>query len=138
MFTFRTTVKLHDTDAAGIMFFSNQFKMAHDAFEAFLESINYPINGFLQDRDFILPIVHAESDYLAPLRLGDSIFIDLKIEKIGESSFTLCYDFFNGGKKLMGRVKTVHVSVGRKSGSRIRLPKDFKETLRSQMDMKFK
>ena len=136
MFTFRTTVKLHDTDAAGILFFSNQFKMVHDAFEAFLEAINYPISCFLYDSDFSLPIVHAESDYLAPLNLGNSISIDLKIEKIGETSFTLCYDIFNKEKKLTGKVKTVHVSVDKKNGDKVKLPKKFKDILQLQMDNK--
>ncbi len=135
MFTYHTTIRLHDTDAAGILFFSNQFKMAHDAFEAFLESINYPISCFLQDCNFSLPIVHAESDYLAPLNLGDSISIAVKVEKIGETSFTLCYNIFNKEKKLMGKVTTVHVSVDRNSGGKIRLPKDFKDKLMSQMDI---
>jgi hypothetical protein len=38
MYTYQTTIRLHHTDAAGVVFFSNLFVIAHDAYESFLES----------------------------------------------------------------------------------------------------
>jgi acyl-CoA thioesterase FadM len=37
MFKTQTNVKLHDTDAAGILFFSNHFRIAHTAYEDFMQ-----------------------------------------------------------------------------------------------------
>ncbi len=42
MFTYKTKISLHDTDAAGIIFFANQFKIVHDAYEDLLESFGFP------------------------------------------------------------------------------------------------
>lgn len=32
MFTYKTQIRLHDTDAAGILFFAQQFEIIHDAY----------------------------------------------------------------------------------------------------------
>ena len=34
MFETKTNIKLHDTDAAGITFFANHYRIAHTAYEA--------------------------------------------------------------------------------------------------------
>ena len=65
MFVWHTTVKLHDTDAAGLLFYGHQFKMAHDCYEAMLESIGFPMSWWIQEADAFLPIVHAEAEKLA-------------------------------------------------------------------------
>ena len=68
MYHYQTTIRLHQTDAAGVVFFSNLFVIAHDAYESFLES-HLPLNAILSDGVYIIPIVHAEADYLLPLAL---------------------------------------------------------------------
>ena len=83
------TVKLHDTDAAGILFFANQFKMAHDIYESFLGRMGFGLSQRFARRDFFLPIVHAEADYYQPLNVGDVIEIAMSVTKIGKTSFTL-------------------------------------------------
>ncbi len=41
MYQYHHKVKLHETDAAGILFFSHQFEMIHDAYESLLEKIGF-------------------------------------------------------------------------------------------------
>lgn len=69
MFTYKTTIKLHETDAAGLLFFSQQFKLIHDAYEELLDSRRDRFRGHAKKEDF-LPIVHAEADYKKPLFVG--------------------------------------------------------------------
>ena len=45
------TVKLHDTDAAGILFFASQFKIAHDMYEKLLAQIGYPFSQRFKNND---------------------------------------------------------------------------------------
>ena len=130
MFEFQTKIKLHHTDAAGIMFFANYFELAHDAYEAFLESIGFSIRDMLDKLDFLLVIVHAEADFKVPYRLGEKINIKIHLEKISTSSIVLQYDFLNSNQKKTGFAKTVHVSINKKTNQKQILP----ESLRLALD----
>jgi len=129
MFVWRTTVKLHDTDAAGLLFYGHQFKMAHDCYEAMLESIGLPMAWWMRESDCFLPIVHAESDYLRPLFVGDKIEIHLHVEKIGDSSYTLTQEILDAQGQTVGTVKTVHVVVNKESGRKTSIPDKFRAAL---------
>ena len=112
---------MHEVDAAGVLFFAQQFRLVHDAFEAFMESKGLSLAKILDSEDFALPIVHAETDYKMPLSLGDRIIIKLNLKEIGETSFTLAHEIFKEGR-LAGKGETVHVSVDKKTGAKIPLP----------------
>jgi len=129
-FSYETSIKFHETDAAGRLFFAHQLKLAHDAYEAFLQASGLPLADVIRDRPFALPIVHAESDYLKPLFVGDAIRIELTVARIGESSFTLNYTFFNAAGEKVGEASTVHVAVDEKNGRKIPLPEELRRILR--------
>ena len=131
MFVWRTTVKLHDTDAAGLLFYGHQFKMAHDCYEAMLESIGFPMAWWLRESDCLLPIVHAEADFMLPLSVGDQVEIRLRMDTLGDSSYTLAQDFFDSKGCTVGTVKTVHVVVNRKSGRKMTIPDKFRAALQN-------
>ena len=129
MFSFDTTVKLHDTDAAGLLFYGNQFKITHDAYEAFLESIGCPLLWIIDESSFFLPIVHAEADYHLPLAVGDKLTIELTVDSISAHSFVVEYKLTNEKQALAGRVSTVHVSIDKKTRKKIILPEKLKTNL---------
>jgi len=126
MITYQTRIKLHETDAAGVLFFSNQFKLIHDAYEALLERIGFNFTNILQKKEFFLPIVHSEADYKSPLFVGDTIDIRVTVADIGKTSFTLTYALTDSARKLIGTAKTVHVAVDPASYKKIPLPSDFR------------
>jgi 1,4-dihydroxy-2-naphthoyl-CoA hydrolase len=123
------TIKLHDTDAAGILFFANQFKFAHDLYQKFLEEIGFPLQERFASGDFSLPIVHAEADFYAPLTVGDTVEISLRVAAVGETSFTLEYEITDLDGRQVGSAKTVHVTVDPRTRSKIKLPKPFRAQL---------
>ncbi len=123
------TIKLHDTDAAGILFFANQFKMAHDLDEHFLAQNGFPFRDIFADQKFLIPIVHAEADYRQTLTAGDTVEIELTVEKIGETSFTLAYHIVDLDGKLVGSAKTVHVIIDPKTRKKMPLPEDLRKML---------
>lgn len=128
MFTYKTKIRLHDTDAAGIIFFANQFKILHDAYEDLLEKFGWSFQTMLQGSDVFLPIVHAESDYLTPVFVGDNITISIKVSRIGTTSFSFLYEI-KRGKTLVGTGKTVHVTIDQKSRKKIPLPLSLRKAL---------
>jgi 1,4-dihydroxy-2-naphthoyl-CoA hydrolase len=128
MFTHKTKIRLHDTDAAGIIFFANQFKIIHDAYEDLLETIGWSFRTMLKGTKYFLPIVHAESDYKTPVFVGDKIVITVKVGHIGETSFSFEYTL-KRGKTLVGTAKTVHVTIHQKTRKKTPLPASLRSAL---------
>jgi 1,4-dihydroxy-2-naphthoyl-CoA hydrolase len=115
-------VALHDIDAAGIMFYGHLFRHAHDAYEAFMGAIGFPLERIIASADPLLPLVHAEADYHLPLHHGEALCIALGVLRIGSTSFTLDYRFLDGDSQLRARVRTVHVRLSPDHRSSAALP----------------
>jgi hypothetical protein len=49
-FRYDFRVALHDIDAAGIMFYGHLFRHAHDAYEAFMGAIGFPLERIIAAR----------------------------------------------------------------------------------------
>jgi 1,4-dihydroxy-2-naphthoyl-CoA hydrolase len=123
------TIKLHDTDAAGILFFANQFKIVHDLYQKFLDEIGFPLQERFASGDFSLPIVHAEADFYGPLTVGDTVEVSLRVAAIGSASFILEYRVIDLDGKEVGSAKTIHVTVDPKTRGKITLPESFRAAL---------
>ena len=128
MFQTETDVKLHDTDAAGMLFFANYFRIAHTAYEAFMKWIGCSLAHIIRESDYLLPITHAEADYRGRLALGDTFTISLEVE-IGETSFTVTYFLKDVHGKVAAELRTVHASVDKKTLERIPLPEEVRKGL---------
>ena len=129
MYTYQTKIKLHQTDAAGLLFFAHQFSIVHDAYEGILESIGFGFAELIRECDFFLPIVHAEADFTKPLFVGDLIEIQVTVEKIGNHSFTFSYNLQNAKQETVGTAKTVHVTMDKATQKKIPLPPLMKEKI---------
>jgi 1,4-dihydroxy-2-naphthoyl-CoA hydrolase len=132
--TVRTKVRLSDTDAAGLLFFAKQFVYAHDAYEFLMQTVGYSLLDIIEKESFLLPIVHAEADYLKKLNVGEEIDVTVSIARIGNTSFTLAYEVSDRTGRLVGRASTVHVSVDKQSQSKIDLPPDLRQALQKLLD----
>jgi 1,4-dihydroxy-2-naphthoyl-CoA hydrolase len=129
MYEYNTTIKLHEVDAAGILFFANYFKLANDTLEGFLESRGMSIRKLLQEVPYLLPVVHAEMDYKMSLVVGDKVTVKLEVEKIGQGSVILAYRVLRGGKDLAASGRIVHASIDRKTGEKIPVPQELLDIL---------
>lgn len=123
---------MHDTDTAGVIFFANQFRIIHEAYEEWLDKVGFGFGKIFNKGKYFIPIVHAESDYKCPLIIGDTIKITLHVTNIGKSSFTISYaiercDMFH--KTLAGTAQTVHVIIDSQTERKIKLPKNIRKAL---------
>lgn len=121
-FNYRRTIYLRETDATGVLYFPEQFKLASEAFETFLQSVGFHLTNMMDTMDFLMPVVHAEANYSAPMRAGDIVEIHLTLKKEGESSFTLSSLIFDAHKKQIGDVTIIHATVSKKTYRSIPLP----------------
>jgi 1,4-dihydroxy-2-naphthoyl-CoA hydrolase len=122
MYSYETEIKWHHCDAAGVLFFAHQFTLTHDAYQAMMQSIGFPLSRFIDELHYTLPIVHAQADYQAPLTAGDKIKINIQLLKLGSSSFSLSYTLYNQKVLEVGLVQTVHVVMDKNSRKKINLP----------------
>jgi 1,4-dihydroxy-2-naphthoyl-CoA hydrolase len=136
MFVYETDVKLMNTDATGALYFPEQFKMASEAFEAFLKMKGYPLKKLFAS-PYLLPVVHAQADYIAPVKAGDSLQIILKTPTVGTTSVTLELSFYAPQQdKEVGRVKIVHVLTDKNEKKPIPIPEFLKEIFEQDVVLK--
>jgi 1,4-dihydroxy-2-naphthoyl-CoA hydrolase len=120
MFSYQTHIHLRDTDATGVLYFAEQFRLALEAFEHFLKQVGFPLQALIDESSFLLPVVHAESDYFAPLQVGDEISIQLFLAHVGISSFSINYMLVKQDREV-GEVTIVHAAVSKESKAAIPL-----------------
>jgi 1,4-dihydroxy-2-naphthoyl-CoA hydrolase len=126
-FVFPTRVRFQDVDAAKVVFFPRVLEYFHDAYVAFLDERRLGLPEVLAKGEWGLPIRHAEADYMAPLRFGDSIEVAIVAKAIEEHGFSLCYRVVRmdaGGPVVaaVGETRHVAVSVGEGRPRRRPLP----------------
>jgi YbgC/YbaW family acyl-CoA thioester hydrolase len=129
MYTYKRKIRFQDTDAAGSIFFPNQFSLYQEAFESLFESIGFELSTIIQKHGYLLPVVHAEADYSSPLWMGDTVEIQLIVEHIGNSSLTFLAHFLKTNQTRAGTVKTVHVTIDGHTRKKIPLPEKLRDRL---------
>ncbi len=129
MFTRKIHLRLYETDATGVLYFPQQLRMAQETFECFLEEAGPSLGGWLKDKTYLLPVVHAEADYCKPIQVGDEVEIRLSLEKIGTTSFTLSTALVIEGEILAGKTSIVHVCIDRRLWKSCPLPPELLDCL---------
>lgn len=83
-------IRFADEDHARIVYYPRFFHFFHEAFEEMFEARGVPYRQCL-DEGVGWPAVHAEADYRRPVRFGDTLSIEVRVAKLGESSATFEY-----------------------------------------------
>lgn len=117
----RVTVRLHHTDAAGVLFYGRLFELVQEAFEAALERCGLPLGELLRGGGFRIPVVHAEADYAAPIRAGDALTVSLAF-KAGNRSLRVTAGLTDAAGRRVASVTVVHAAVSAATGRPAPLP----------------
>lgn len=128
MYKYETVVRLHLTDAAGVVYFANLFVLAHQCYESFLDQDN-SIGSIIDQGEFIIPIVHAEADYRMPLKVSEKVLVEMALNKISDSSFGLTFAFSNESEQVTAEVKTVHAVLQHNTRKPVEIPPFLKTAL---------
>lgn len=86
-------VRFADVDHAGIVYYPRFYHYFHVAFEEFfrLRMSSGAYLDLISRRRIGFPAVRTECDYRAPLRFGDMVRVDMRIERIGGKSIHFRY-----------------------------------------------
>jgi YbgC/YbaW family acyl-CoA thioester hydrolase len=121
----QATIKFHQADLAGIMFFAQVFTLAHDAYEAFIQACGFDWKEWFLENKYLIPIRHTEADYLRPFKAGETYQIEVIVTEFSTSSFQLQYSFSQASTK-HAIVKMVHTCMDPKTLQKINLPENVK------------
>ncbi|MFP1765378.1 acyl-CoA thioesterase [Lonsdalea quercina] len=95
-------VRFSHCDPAGIVYFPQYLVITNWLIEDwFTEGLDIDFNVLINQRKHGLPIVKLECEFLQPSRQGDSLLMNLQVEKIGRSSLTLIIEGSVGGELRM-------------------------------------
>jgi 4-hydroxybenzoyl-CoA thioesterase len=112
-FRVQRPIRFSHSDPAGIVYFPVYFDMFNGAVEDwFTQGLNIDYASMILDRRLGLPIVHAECDFLAPSRMGDTLTLGVLIERLGRSSLQLRINGeVDGQVRLSGSLTVVTTSL---------------------------
>lgn len=122
------TVAFDEADGEGIVFFGNYFRIAHRALEAYLPQIGIPWKMWFDHESWGAPLKHVEAEYMRPLRPGQNFTVAVRIARLGETSVTFEMDFCSDAA-VTARIKTTHVFMDRKTGTKTPIPQNIRESL---------
>jgi 1,4-dihydroxy-2-naphthoyl-CoA hydrolase len=115
-------IQLRDTDAAGVVYFTNFLSICHAAYEASLSAAGIDLRLLIGGSEVALPIVHASGDFKQPLYCGDRVQIFLVPTRISESEFQVNYRLCLAEGKIAATVLTKHVAIGVIDRKRTKMP----------------
>lgn len=108
-------VRFADVDHAGIVYYPVFFNYFHIAFEElFRARMGARAYVDLLDRERIgFPSVSAQCDYRSPLRFGDTMDIEVALERLGARSVTLGYHVYKQGEPGTGQPERTLAAHGK-------------------------
>ena len=130
-------IKLHinvieGNDNANIAYYPRIYDLAHRFFEESWEKIcgiSYP--EMINEKRIGFPIVHIETDFISPIRYGDSVTATIWISKVGVKSCTWNYEFHNQNGVLLWSSEQITVCVNMDSMKYVEIPNYLRSGLKN-------
>lgn len=124
-FSLTHTIRFHQTDAAGVMYFAQGLILCHSTYEASLQAAAVDLGRFFGGGELACPIMHTAMDYHRPLRCGDQVTVHLTPARLDQSSFELSYRLCGpGSAQVMAEAITRHVCIHSQQRRRLALPSE--------------
>jgi len=129
--TFETsvTIRFEDADPAGIVFYPRAIALAHGVVEDLIRQTELGWHGWFENHGLAAPVRHAEADFLAPMRAGETLQARAWVEKLGETSGTFIVEFLGKEGETRARIGTVHVLVDRGTKQPVELTPEVRRAL---------
>ena len=107
-FSITHRIQFAETDLAGIVHFSNFFRMMEEVEHAFFRSLGLSVVMRHEGMEIGWPRVNVSCEYSGSARFEDELELKMRIARLGEKSMTYEVDFLLTGKRIAsGKVTTV-------------------------------
>jgi 1,4-dihydroxy-2-naphthoyl-CoA hydrolase len=127
-FTYNRTIRFHDTDAAGVVYFANVLAICHEAYEESLIAAGINLKEFFSNPPVAFPIVHAAVDFFRPMFCGDKLTIMLIPQQLSGDRFEVAYEVMVA-EVMVAKAISRHVCIDTGSRNKIELPEEMKQWL---------
>ncbi len=112
------TVRLSETDATGIIYFTNLLKFTCEAFEAYLQKILDQAGKTFANSRIALPIIDVKGTFLAQITAGDHINITIKEIEQKRTSVVVIAEICKN-ETVVAKTKIVHVAIDKETGKKV-------------------
>jgi acyl-CoA thioester hydrolase len=92
-FSMKRRIQFAETDMAGIMHFSNFFRLMEETWQAFFLSLGFSVRSAMHEQAMGWPCVEAKCEYYHPLFFEDELEIDLAVSEIKSKTISLVFTF---------------------------------------------
>lgn len=122
-FVYTRTIRFQDTDAAGVVYFTNVLAICHEAYEESLAAAGIKLQSFFSNNAVAFPIVHASADFFQPMFCGDRQVIHLNSQQLNPHEFAVTYEIFTAeDARLVSQGHTRHVCIDPMNRTRKEIP----------------
>jgi acyl-CoA thioester hydrolase len=128
---YRGTIKVRfaDTDANGHAFFANYLVFADEVLGEYWGELGLDVSDVV-GQDFLTFTVNASIDFLGESLAGDTLEVEVKSERIGNSSVVIGFSLRNlRTEELTGRGSFTYVFVDKQTRKSCPIPAHFRATL---------
>ena len=107
-FSLTRRIQFSETDMAGIVHFSNFYKMMEEVEHAFFRSVGLSVSMQHDGMHVGWPRVSASCEFYGPVRFEDEVELKLRVTKLGEKSMSYEVDYHVAGKQVaLGKTTSV-------------------------------
>lgn len=132
IYSYRSTAYWNETDAAGIVHFSNYFRYCERAEEEFFKKLLGGFPGILSRYSVIVPRVRAACDYYRPIFPHDDFRVDIVDLELGNKSIRYRFEIFNESRGFKAADCEVVIAIVDPSVMKsIEIPGPLRELLKS-------
>ncbi|MGB2926694.1 MAG: thioesterase family protein [Limnothrix sp.] len=139
-YSYPRTIHLADTDAAGVVYFSQLLHICHEAYEICLREEGLDWQALLQAGEMAIPIVHAEINFFQPIKWGDRLTIQLYPSAPDPNKLTVQYQIYpdpipENTTNLLASGQTKHITIQPQQRQRLPLPNIIKKWVKNAPKM---
>jgi 1,4-dihydroxy-2-naphthoyl-CoA hydrolase len=130
-FIYYRTVRLSDTDAAGVIYFARLLSICHEAYEASLETSGIQLRDLIENSSIAIPIASCSADFFRPIFCTDKLAIHLSSQLLKQNEFEIDYLVYGQSisPECLAKAKTRHVCIDLATRRRNALPESMTQWL---------
>ena len=129
-YSIKRRIRFSETDLAGVVHFSNYFRMMEEVEHEFFRSLGLSIVMTHEALEIGWPRVSASGEYFGPLRFEDEVELVMRVTKVGEKSFNYEVEFLWEGRKVaLGKMTSVCCEMLDAGMQSIRIPDGIRRKL---------
>lgn len=127
-FKTRVPVRFGDVDKAGIVYYPRIFHYLHIAQEDFFAGfMGFPYHRVVEEDRLGFPTVADSTEFLKPIKYGDTLEIKVFFSRVGDSSVTFEFRAYREGtNELLVKSSIVKVAVSMETWEKVSIPEKYR------------